>query len=41
MEKEELDNLLKRINRILFTSVMPDVEKVKSIKNIMREYKED
>lgn len=41
MNKEILDNLLKRIYRVVYASVMPDKEKVNSIKNILREYKED
>lgn len=41
MNKEDMDNLLKRIDRVIYTSVMPDKEKVNSIKNILREYKED
>lgn len=39
MEKEELDDLLKRICKVVYASVMPDKEIVNSIKYILRDYK--
>lgn len=39
MNREELDNILKRIYNIMYVSVMTDEEKVKTVRNILREYR--
>lgn len=41
MNNEKIDNLLKTLDTILYANMMTDKEKVNSIKNILREYKED